>query len=517
MIGAVSPGRFVVRLAIRAALLVVTFIIALVVWGAVAARLSDQALQSSFLTPAQRAVIQRAIAAGRLPAPDVGGALGPSLGPLVLALILGTAVGVALAVAGALADRQEAGRPGAGASLAMVGQLAELPWIAITPFALALPWAIGFGIGAGSVGVLEVIVVGGLVATLVANAVHDPLRRGDHAHAVLSAVGGVGRGVLAGISALVLIEAATNRPGLGRLLLETVITRFVNIGRIVLALLVIGLVGSLLSLAGDGGPGGALDGPRMGRWPLAMLAGLGLPVLLLLVSFAVAPGAAPRFDLASAEAPPSAAHLLGTNQLGQDLLVMLVMGYRNSLGLAVGAALLAAVVGGAWGAAAAFVAPRDGSGGALADVVVAPAWVLAVVPLLPAVIVLRAGLPGLAAVFAISLGLLARLALAVRDLEAPDLTSDTLLRAGTGVFLLCLGAALVVGTGVDALGMGVPPPTASLGRLLADSMPFLRSLGGGTVAGVVLLSVLTAGPCFLAGWALLRPFNRGQIWGRLLA
>jgi len=248
-----------------------------------------------------------------------------------------------------------------------------------------------------------------------------------------------------------------------------------------------------------------------------MLAGLGLPVVVLLVSFAVAPGAAPRFDIASVEAPPSAAHLLGTNQLGQDLLVMLLMGYRNSLGLAVVAALLAAMVGGAWGAAAAFVAPRDGSGGVLADVMVAPAWVLAVVPLLPAVIVLRAGLPGLAAVFAISLGLLARLALAVRDLGPTDLTSDTLLRAGTGAFLLCLGAALVVGTGVDAVGMGVPPPTASLGRLLADSLPFLHSLGGGTVAGVILLSVLTAGPCFVAGWTLLRPFNRGQIWGRLLA
>src|SRR5262245_44519043 len=98
MIGAVSPGRFVVRLAIRAALLVVTFAIALVVWEAVAARQSNLALQSPLLTPAQRAALQRVAAAGQFPAPDVGGALGPSLEPLALALILGTAVGVALAV-----------------------------------------------------------------------------------------------------------------------------------------------------------------------------------------------------------------------------------------------------------------------------------------------------------------------------------------------------------------------------------------------------------------------------------
>jgi hypothetical protein len=146
---------------------------------------------------------------------------------------------------------------------------------------------------------------------------------------------------------------------------------------------------------------------------------------------------------------------------------------------------------------------------------VAPAWVLAVVPLLPALAVLRAGVPGLAAVVAIGLGLLARLALAVRDLEPPALTPATLLRAGVGVFLLCLGAAFVVGTGADALGVGIQPPNPSLGRVLGDTTAFLLELGGGTVAWVALLSVLTAGPCFIAAWTLLRPFNRGQAWGRL--
>ena len=193
-------------------------------------------------------------------------------------------------------------------------------------------------------------------------------------------------------------------------------------------------------------------------------------------------------------------------------------GFRGSLGLALGAALLAVVVGGAWGAAAAWVAARTWSGGILADVLVAPAWVLAAMPLLPAVVVLRAGVPELAVAIAIGLALLARLALAVRDLEPPDLTPATLLRAGAGVFLLCAGAAFVVGTGVDALSMGASPPNPSLGLLLGETTAqLLLHSGAGTVVWVALLSILTAGPCLLAAWTLLRPYNSGQAWGRLFA
>lgn len=49
-----------------------------------------------------------------------------------------------------------------------------------------------------------------------------------------------------------------------------------------------------------------------------------------------------------------------------------MVGYHTSLGLAVGAALLAVVVGGAWGALAALMAGGDERGGTLADVIVAP-------------------------------------------------------------------------------------------------------------------------------------------------
>lgn len=125
-----------------------------------------------------------------------------------------------------------------------------------------------------------------------------------------------------------------------------------------------------------------------------------------------------------------------------------------------------------------------------------------------------------ASALAIGAGLLARLALVVRGLEPSDLTPATLLRAGAGVFLLCAGllcagAAFVVGTGGHAIGMGTLPPNASLCRLLGDTTELVLQRGAGTVLWVAWVSILTAGPCLLAAWALLRPFNRGQAWGRL--
>lgn len=57
------------------------------------------------------------------------------------------------------------------------------------------------------------------------------------------------------------------------------------------------------------------------------------------------------------------------------------------------------------------------------------------------------------------------------------------MRAVVGVFLLCAGAAFVVGIGVDALGVGTLPPSPSLGRLLGDSIALVLLSGPGPEPG----------------------------------
>jgi ABC-type dipeptide/oligopeptide/nickel transport system permease subunit len=118
-----------------------------------------------------------------------------------------------------------------------------------------------------------------------------------------------------------------------------------------------------------------------GAWlPLASLAGITLAALL-------APWVAPydpRLPVGAPFQPPSPAHWLGTNDIGQDLLSELLWGGRVSLGIGLGAAVLGASLGavagvlGAWGR------------GAVGAAVMRAADVALVVPFLPLAIVLAA-------------------------------------------------------------------------------------------------------------------------------
>jgi oligopeptide/dipeptide ABC transporter ATP-binding protein len=90
------------------------------------------------------------------------------------------------------------------------------------------------------------------------------------------------------------------------------------------------------------------------------MAGL-IAILLLVAVSLIAPlifgEAARTYDPADAYQNSSSAHLLGTDQLGRDILLRIVVATRLSIGLALVAAALAAVVGISLGAAAA-IAPR---------------------------------------------------------------------------------------------------------------------------------------------------------------
>lgn len=91
-----------------------------------------------------------------------------------------------------------------------------------------------------------------------------------------------------------------------------------------------------------------------------------------------------RVSLLARFQPPSAAHPLGTDELGRDLLVRLLYGGRVSLGVGLAAALCAAVIGTALGLLAGYFGGRlDALLMRLADSVIA-------LPLLPLLIVLAA-------------------------------------------------------------------------------------------------------------------------------
>lgn len=121
------------------------------------------------------------------------------------------------------------------------------------------------------------------------------------------------------------------------------------------------------------------------RFPMA-LGGAGI-LIALVASATLAPLLAPWDPQAlsgDALQPPSADHLLGTNNLGQDILSQIIWGARDSLMVAVGAATLAVVVGIVVGVGAGLL------GGATETVAMRVIDVFLAIPRLPLLILVAA-------------------------------------------------------------------------------------------------------------------------------
>lgn len=122
----------------------------------------------------------------------------------------------------------------------------------------------------------------------------------------------------------------------------------------------------------------------MKQEPLVTLGGVTVALVLVAVAAPLMAPYDPAAVTGPSLAPPSGAHLLGTNDSGQDLLSQLLVGSRTSLVTAVLAALLAVVVGVLVGAVAGL------SGGWVDVVAMRVVDVLLAVPALPLMILVAA-------------------------------------------------------------------------------------------------------------------------------
>lgn len=225
------------------------------------------------------------------------------------------------------------------------------------------------------------------------------------------------------------------------------------------------------------------------RDPLAMT---GLVVLALLAASSIlAPWIAP-YDPTSTSPramlqPPSAQHLLGTDDLGRDVLSRLLYAGRVSLGLALAVAVGSVGIGALAGGLAGMLGGRsDRAISAVVDTLLAiPPLALAMV----ASAFVRLDLPRLTLILAlVSWPGVARIArgqvLSLREREyveaaraagagatrlllrhlLPNATAP-LAVAGT----LLVATAILVESALSYLGFGLPPPTASWGGMLNEA------------------------------------------------
>ncbi|WP_045741281.1 ABC transporter permease [Actinoplanes rectilineatus] len=223
-------------------------------------------------------------------------------------------------------------------------------------------------------------------------------------------------------------------------------------------------------------------------------------------------------DYGAILAPPSAAHLLGTDQLGRDVAARLIAGARLTLGLTLATLAVTAVSGTVLGAVAGHLGLRAVP--RIADVVAALPTIL--VGLITAAI-LGPGLPSVVvAVCAVGWSPFTRQAyhLTVRETGREYVEAARSLGAGpvrvitrhiapniAGPVLahLCLRFAgtLLTVSGLSFLGLGVQPPVAEWGAMVADGRTYLFSSPHLVLAPAVAV-VLTASLATALGRSALR-------------
>jgi peptide/nickel transport system permease protein len=241
---------------------------------------------------------------------------------------------------------------------------------------------------------------------------------------------------------------------------------------------------------------------------LAMV-GLITVLVMMIVSIAaplIAPQDPSAQDLAGRLAPPSAAHWLGTDELGRDLFSRVLYGGRITLGMVVAVVALVAPLGLAVGSVAGYM------GGFADQVLMRVTDVFLAFPRLVLALAFVAALkPGItSAIIAIALTAwppYARLAradtLTVRGTDyiaAVRLTGASTARIVLRhIVPLCLTSVIVrvtldmsgiilTAAGLGFLGMGAQPPTPEWGTMIAASRAFiLNQWWVPTIPGVAIL------------------------------
>jgi peptide/nickel transport system permease protein len=208
---------------------------------------------------------------------------------------------------------------------------------------------------------------------------------------------------------------------------------------------------------------------------------------------------------------PSAAHLLGTDSVGRDVLARLMLGTRSSLFVAVVATLFSMVLGTALGVAAGYLGrATDWTIMRVVDVL------FSIPPLLKAITILAAigpSIPTLIAVLILTytpqtVRVVRASTLQMRDrgfiesarisgVRAPAIMTFHIVPNIRSVLVakttITLAHVLMVETILSFLGMGVQPPTPSLGFMVAEGRQWMELAPWVVVApGLVIVFVVTA-------------------------
>jgi peptide/nickel transport system permease protein len=239
--------------------------------------------------------------------------------------------------------------------------------------------------------------------------------------------------------------------------------------------------------------------------------------LFVFVAFAehIAPYEYHELDVTDRLQGPSREHLLGTDDLGRDLLSRLIYGSRVALGVAVPAVAIGLLLGLLIGLIAGFIGGWvDKVMIIVMDTLQAFPWIMLALALIA---LIGASVTNLIAVLAIAFipgyaRVSRALALSIkqnqfvkaeRSLGAGDLRMvrvHVLPNAIAPLFILAamdLPLAIAAEAGLSFLGLGVQPPTPSWGNILADGFAEVRDSPWGVLWPALVIMGVTLGCTFL--------------------
>lgn len=225
------------------------------------------------------------------------------------------------------------------------------------------------------------------------------------------------------------------------------------------------------------------------QYPLGLIGGIIMVVFVFAAIFAPVISPLDPFSTNAREslAPPGGAHLLGADMMGRDLLSRLIHGARISLAVALGATALGSGLGTLVGLASGYV------GGWFDTIVQRIAEIMQSLPLLVLALVISASLgPSLPnTIFAIAIPLIPNVARVIRSStlslrEMPFVeAAHAIGMSDTRIALLHvlpntlaplivlataqLGSTILTEASLSFLGLGVPEPYPSWGRMLSES------------------------------------------------
>lgn len=221
-----------------------------------------------------------------------------------------------------------------------------------------------------------------------------------------------------------------------------------------------------------------------------------LPILALVLVFAVfadllVPYDPNEIDFMSTLSSPTWAHLMGTDELGRDILSRVITGSRISLGVAVSSTLLACLVGATLGIVVTYF------GGIIESMVTRVVDILIALPDIFFAVLMVTLLPPSLTNLILTISLIyapqfARLMngvtasvkrrdyiLAARSMGASDLRimfGDILPNVMPIIVVkatLTLSTAMLLEAGLSFLGLGVAPPTSSWGQMIGSLKTYL--------------------------------------------